>query len=259
MLKVIKEILYNKDIIEKNKISFQMKKTSKNKFLAIIPARGGSVGIKNKNLSKIGKTNLLAQSIKVCRKIKSIEKIIVSTDSKKIANEAIKNKVLVPFMRSKKNSTSKSNVIDAIIETIIKTEKFYKLKFENIMIIEPTSPLRKKNDIEKSIRKFFKKNFEALWTISAVNSDYHPLKQMFIKKNHLNFFSNNSRKITRRQQLNTSYIRNGVCYLFKRNYLMKNKNIYSSKIGYFILKGKYISIDDHKDLKLARKLFVGNY
>ena len=102
MLKVIKEILYNKDIIEKNKISFQMKKTSKNKFLAIIPARGGSVGIKNKNLSKIGKTNLLAQSIKVCRKIKSIEKIIVSTDSKKIANEAIKNKILVPFMRSKK-------------------------------------------------------------------------------------------------------------------------------------------------------------
>ncbi len=236
-----------------------MKIISKNKFLAIIPARGGSIGIKNKNLSKIGNTNLLAQAIKVCKKIKSVEKIIVSTDSKKIANEAIKNKILVPFMRSKKNSTSRSNVVDAIIETIIKTEKFYRLKFENIMIIEPTSPLRKKKDIERSIRRFFKKKFEALWTISPVNSDYHPLKQTFLRNNYLNFFFNNSKKISRRQQLKISYIRNGVCYLFKRNYLLKNKNIYSSKIGYLILNDRYISIDDRKDLKLARKLFKKNY
>ena len=73
-----------------------------------------------------------------------MKRLLFQQTQKKIANEAIKNKILVPFMRSKKNSTSKSNVIDAIIETIIKTESFYKLKFENIMIIEPTSPLRKK-------------------------------------------------------------------------------------------------------------------
>ena len=67
-----------------------MKAKKNNNILAIIPARGGSKGIKNKNLAQIGKTNLIARAIQICKKSSKIDKIIVSTDSEAIAREAIK-------------------------------------------------------------------------------------------------------------------------------------------------------------------------
>ena len=121
----------------------------KNKILAIIPARSGSIGIKNKNLSKIGGSNLLKQAINVCKKVKLISRIIVSTDSRKIADVARKEKLEVPFYRSKKNSKSNSKILDALKETIYKTEFYYNEKYEYIILIEPTSPLRRPTDIKK--------------------------------------------------------------------------------------------------------------
>ena len=72
-----------------------------NNIIAIIPARSGSKSIKNKNLKKINGKSLLTLAIEICKKIKKINKIFVSTDSRKIANEAIKNNIEVPFLRSK--------------------------------------------------------------------------------------------------------------------------------------------------------------
>jgi len=227
----------------------------KKNILAIIPARSGSVGIKNKNLAKIGKTNLLAQAIKICKQVKKIDKIIVSTDSKKISDEAKKNNIEVPFLRSRKNSTSKAKILDTIKETIIKTEKYYNNKYEIIMIIEPTSPLRKKSDLIDSMKKFMKLNLDSLWTISKVNLDYHPFKQLDLKNNYIKFFFPESNKVTRRQQLKRSFIRNGACYIFKRDLIIKRNKIINQKTGYLLLKGEYVSIDDKNDLDNARRIF----
>ena len=240
----------------------------KKNILAIIPARSGSVGIKNKNLAKIGKTNLLAQAIKICKQVKKIDKIIVSTDSKKISDEAKKNNIEVPFLRSRKNSTSKAKILDTIKETIIKTEKYYNNKYEIIMIIEPTSPLicvfgfeptkkkKKKSDLIDSMKKFMKLNLDSLWTISKVNLDYHPFKQLDLKNNYIKFFFPESNKVTRRQQLKRSFIRNGACYIFKRDLIIKRNKIINQKTGYLLLKGEYVSIDDKNDLDNARIFFL---
>ena len=77
-----------------------MKKKFKKKILAIIPARSGSKGIKNKNLSKIGDTTLLEKAIHDCKKVKDIDDIVVSTDSKKIANIAEKRKLKFLFLEA---------------------------------------------------------------------------------------------------------------------------------------------------------------
>ena len=146
------------------------------KILAIIPARGGSKGIPNKNLSKIGNTTLLEKAIYDCKKVKRINDIVVSTDSRKISEVSIKNKINVPFFRSKKNSTSKSSIIDALIETIAKSEEYYKKKYDVIILIETTSPLRIFNDIDKSLDKFYKLNFDFLWKVCKINLDFNILK-----------------------------------------------------------------------------------
>ena len=153
-----------------------------NNIIAIIPARSGSKSIKNKNLKKINGKSLLTLAIEISKKIKKINKIFVSTDSYKIANEAIKNNIEVPFLRSKINAKDYSSISKVLIEVIKKLKKKYKLNYNIVLLIEPTSPLRTIQNIEGAIKKFLKNNYNALWTISQTNKDYHPLKQLVIKK-----------------------------------------------------------------------------
>ena len=229
--------------------------SKKSKILAIIPARGGSIGIKNKNLAKIGNTTLLEKAIHVCKKINFIDDIIISTDSRSISKIAEKNNLPVPFLRSKKNSNSTANINDAILETIKKSENHFKKKYDVIILVEPTSPLRKVSDLINAFEKFFKYNFDNLWTISEINLDFHPDKQLKIKSKKLIYYNNNGKKIKRRQDLGITYKRNGVCYIINKNVFLKTNKMLNNNTGYLILKDKHISIDTIEDLLNVRKIF----
>ena len=226
----------------------------KKKILAIIPARGGSKGLKNKNLKKIGKKSLISLAINSCKKLKLIDKIFVSTDSKKIAKEAEKQGIKVPFLRAKKISGDKIPAFDVIYETLRLVEKFYKEKFETIIYLEPTSPLRKNQDILLAFKKFKKFNFDSLWTISEIDLKFHPLKQVIVNKNTVSAYEKKSEKIYARQQLSPTYYRNGVCYIFKRKTIVIDKEIMGKKCGYHIINSPQVSIDNYKDLIYARKI-----
>ena len=126
------------------------------KILALIPARSGSKGIKNKNLKKIKNKSLLSISIQLAKKLKVFKKIIVSTDSKKIANEAKKFSAEVPFIRPKKISGDKSKMIDVCLHAI----NFYENKniyFDALIVLQPTSPMRTKKTLLKCYRLLKKK------------------------------------------------------------------------------------------------------
>lgn len=226
-----------------------------NNIIAIIPARSGSKSIKNKNLKKINGKSLLTLAIEICKKIKKINKIFVSTDSYKIANEAIKNNIEVPFLRSKINAKDYSSISKVLIEVIKKLKKKYKLNYNIVLLIEPTSPLRTIQNIEGAIKKFLKNNYNALWTISQTNKDYHPLKQLVIKKNNINFYEAKGAQVYARQQLKNTFYRNGVCYLIKTAALLKYKNLMCSHTGYYLCNDINISIDTHKELEYAKKHF----
>lgn len=236
-----------------------MKKKFRKKILAIIPARSGSKGIKNKNLSKIGDTTLLEKAIHDCKKVKNIDDIVVSTDSKKIADIAEKREIKVPFLRSDKNSTSKSSIIDALIETVKKSEKYYKKTYEIILLIETTSPLRTYLDIRKSLKKFIEFSYDFLWTVSEIDLDFHPHKQLILKKNKIKLYEKKGFKIKQRQQLTPTYRRNGVCYVINRNKFLKIKKLINNNTGYLLLKNYHISIDTLEELKYVRKFYKMNF
>jgi CMP-N-acetylneuraminic acid synthetase len=226
-----------------------------NNIIAIIPARSGSKSIKNKNLKKINGKSLLTLAIEISKKIKKINKIFVSTDSYKIANEAIKNNIEVPFLRSKINAKDSSSISKVLIEVIKKLKKKYKLNYNIVLLIEPTSPLRTIQNIEGAIKKFLKNNYNALWTISQTNKDYHPLKQLVIKKNNINFYETKGAQVYARQQLKNTFYRNGVCYLIKTAALLKYKNLMCPSTGYYLCNDINISIDTHEELEYAKKHF----
>ena len=120
-------------------------------ILTIIPARGGSKGIKNKNIKKMLNKPLIYWTIKQIKKINKKSTIIVSTDSKKIRKISLEYNISVPFIRPKIISKDNSSDYDLINHAI----NFFKKKniyFKYILLLQPTSPLRTYKDINQSIK-----------------------------------------------------------------------------------------------------------
>ena len=223
-------------------------------ILAVVPARGGSKGIKLKNLKKVNNLSLIGHVGKILKNLPIIDKKIVSTDHKDILKEALKYNIEAPFVRPKNISGDRVADIDVLYHALNESEKYFKVKFNYIVMLQPTSPLRDFSIINKMIIKAINHNYDSLWSISEIDNKFHPYKQLKINKNNLNYFNHNeAKKIIARQQLDKTYIRNGICYIFSRK-LIKQKKIINKNSGYELIKHKYINIDSINDLDLANKL-----
>ena len=145
-------------------------------------ARGGSKTIKNKNLVKIKKIPLVGLVGKLVKKMKIIDKALVSTDSDRIGKTSQKYGLDYFFKRPKNISgdiVSDFKVLEHALKT---TEKILRRKFDIIISLPPTSPLRDKNYIEKGIKKLIKNKYDSLWTVSKIDTKFHPEKQLVLKK-----------------------------------------------------------------------------
>ncbi len=170
-----------------SKLNLNNYKLSKDKkFICIIPARSSSKEIKNKNIQIVGGKPLIYWTIKEAVKSKFFSKVIVSTDSPKIKKISEKYGAECPFLRPKKLSGDKTPTIQVINHAV----RFLKNKmnftnYDYVVLLQPTSPLRKVSDIDKSIKLFLsKKNSSSLISVSEVY-DNHPARMYFMKNNFL--------------------------------------------------------------------------
>ena len=225
----------------------------KKRILAVVLARSGSKGIKNKNLRKINSIPLVGYAGKLISKIKIVDKKIISTDSKKIGKAGAKYDLGYIFKRPKYLSGSKISDEEVLNHALVITEKLTKKRFDVVVSIPPTSPLRKKNEVVLSIKKLINEKYDSVWTISEIDSKFHPYKSLITKKNKLNFFSEMGKKIKYRQQLNKIYYRNGGCYVFSRKTILEKK-ILTKNTSFIISKGDQVSIDNINDLNLVREI-----
>lgn len=220
------------------------------KILAIVPARGGSKGIRLKNLKKINGKSLIEHVSEVIKKFKKIDYSVVSTDHPKIKKEAISTGLFQIVDRTKYLSGDKVSDFQ-VLSHAIKSLQYKKLFFDIVLMLQPTSVLRDAKHIEKALNLIVKKKFDFVWSVSEVDLKYHPLKQLITNKNKINFYNIAGKNIIARQQLKKTYIRNGAVYAFKTKVLLKQKKILNKNTGYFIIKSKQISIDTKKDLETA--------
>lgn len=238
----IKAQIFNKTILK-----------IKNKIIIVIPARGGSKGIKLKNLKKIHKRSLLEIVINFSKSLKLTKYIVVSSDHSKILNLAKKNGV-IPIKRPKKLSGDFISDYQVIYHSVRVIEKSEKKKFDYIFYLQPTSPFRKKKDILSAFKQVIKEKYDCSFSVSNVDIKYHPKKIFILKGKFINLFSNLGKKILARQQLNKIFIRNGVFYIFNRNKLFFKKSIYLKKNYPFIIRHKLKNIDTYSDLRESRRL-----
>ena len=231
------------------------------KFLSIILARGGSKGIKNKNIKKLGKLPLIAWTIKEALKSKKNLTVYLSTDSKKIASIGKKYGAKIPFIRPKKFAKDISSSVDAI-EHAINFFKKKNLNFDYVLLLEPTSPLRTYQDIDRAINKITSKNYDSLVSVSKLEA-FHP--SFLYEQNKKGYLSplrktgsplrKTGKKYIRRQDLETIYFLEGSIYISKVATLMKKRTFCHDKTIPFIMpKWKSIEIDDKLDLVMAEAI-----
>ncbi len=221
-------------------------------ILAVIPARGGSKGIKLKNLRKINGKTLVGLTIDCAKKVKEISNIVVSTDSELIKEEAISNGIEVPFLRPKSISGDRVADLPVLKHALIESEKYWKKKFHSILMLQPTSPLRNSKIVSKACLTLKNKNIQSVWSISQSDPKYHPLKQLIIsEKDFLDYYDKNGFKIIARQQLSKLYHRNGAVYGFQRETILNLDKIMPKKTSYILCRNPQISIDNENDIELA--------
>ena len=219
------------------------------KFIALIPARGGSKGIKNKNLVKINNKPIVDIALDFAISSKIFSKIILSSDNKKILNRAKKKKIII-HQRSKKLSSDYS-LLNETIQNIVST---YNLKNQYILIIlEPTSPLRNLADLKIATKKIIKNNYDSYCTFAE--SFISPYRIWDISKNNIKPFLINKNSWGPRQSFKQYYQPIGNIIAINLEKFSKKKKILFGKIGYSIVpKKRAFDIDSTDDLEIVRKI-----
>jgi len=224
-------------------------------MLAIIPARKGSKGLKNKNKLLIAKLPLIAHSIKSAKKSKFISRVIVSTDCKDIARISRKYGAEVPFLRSKNLAQDTSMVMDAYFEVIKKIDN--KNRIKNFVALLPTSPLRSYRDIDNAIKLFLKKKADS---VISMTEAYYPIdwNHYINKDKRVKAFNSNLDAVSNRQNLKKTFIPNGSIYVFNYDVLKKTRKYYhKNTYAYLMPFKKSIDIDNKLDFELAEKRLKG--
>lgn len=227
------------------------------KMLAIIPARGGSKGLPNKNILDFDGEPLIARTVKTALKSKYIDDVIVSTDSEAIAEAAVKAGAENPFMRPQELATDTAKVIDTFVYTLETLKEKYNREYEKVIILQPTSPLRETKDIDEAIELYERKN--ALTIMSVVEAEIPPewyltIDDHLFMKNYIEELSSKNR-----QEYKKLYLPNGAIYIFDVKNLLETKLYKNDRTyAYIMNKENSIDIDDIYDFLLAEAIVKRN-
>lgn len=227
------------------------------KNLAIIPARSGSKGIKDKNIKKLCGKPLMAYTIECAIKSKQFDVIHLSTDSNKYANIAKEYGADVPFLRNVELSGDTSIVWETVKEVLNEYKKRGK-EFDTVTLLQPTSPLRKDIDIIECFQMLEnKKNAETI--VSVCEVEHSPLicNQLDSSASMKNFIKKEV-IMSPRQNLAKYYRINGAIYLMRINVLEKYSTLYDSEIyAYIMEQERSIDVDSILDFKVAEQIIKG--
>jgi CMP-N,N'-diacetyllegionaminic acid synthase len=233
--------------------------TKNKKILAVVPARGGSKGIFKKNLKTIGENSLVALAGLFLNEIPWITKSIISSDDNEIIAEAKKHGLEAPFIRPKDLSNDSANSLDMWKHALLESERVYNEIFDYTILIEPTSPFRKINDIELTINKLLIENFESATTVSLTPAHFTPHKTLVLNDDILDFFLSNGKDFSIRQNIPKFYHRNGICYACKREYLLNTSSIIDTNTAGVVISREVVNIDTIDDLNYANYLHKIKY
>ncbi len=222
-------------------------------MLAVIPARGGSKGVPNKNIKDLNGKPLIAYTIQAAIESKVFEKVIVSTDSEQIAQISLKYGAEVPFIRPKEISGDMVSS-DAVILHALQFFKEKNISYNEVCKLQPTSPFRDAEDIIKAYEVFMSGNWDYL--VSVCECEHSPLWSGILgKDNSLDDFIREDVILACRQKLPQYYRLNGAIYMAKTASFIKSNCFFGSNgTGYIMSQEKSVDIDSQLDFAFTEFL-----
>ncbi len=222
------------------------------RILALIPARGGSKGIKNKNIIDLCGKPLISYTIEAAKKSRYIDSVIVSTDSEKIAEVAVSSGASVPFLRPAAFALDTSTTIEAVCHAIRSLVEWGE-RYDVLVLLQPTSPLRTQEDIDGALEKFEREGLPVA-SVSKAKESPILLRQLTGESQMVSLLGLPS--TVRRQDMPPVYRVNGSIYINEISSLNKDTSLNDNSCPYVMEESHSVDIDDYLDIEIA-KYYLG--
>ena len=217
------------------------------KVLAVMPARGGSKGIPNKNIAPLHGKPLINWTIEAAQASQYIDRLILSSDDARICRVAESAGCEVPFVRRKELATDDAKSIDVVLDALEKVPGF-----DLIVLLQPTSPLRSTSDIDGCLELLVERSAYSAVTVAPAQEHPYLIYSMNAGGRLDPFIGAAQQASLRRQDLPEAYSLNGAVYVAEIEWLRKSRSFISGQpAGYVMPKLRSVDIDDQEDLELA--------
>ena len=220
------------------------------RVLVVIPARGGSKGIPQKNITLVANKPLLSYTTELLRELPWVDQALVSTDDPDVAAEAIRADTAEIVWRPKELAGDRVGDMPVLAHALQESESEISGAFDVVVMLQPTSPLRSAAEVEACVDTLIDGSWDAVWTVSETDLAYHPQKQVKLSPDGtLSFFHESGPHIVARQELEPAFHRNGVCYAFTADFVATAKSVIAEgHTTAIVTPGLHISIDTPGDL-----------
>lgn len=221
-------------------------------ILAVIPARGGSKGVPRKNIRQLAHQPLIAWSIEAGKKSKYVDRLIVSTEDEEIAEIARRYLAEVPFLRPKELALDNSTSAETIIYTIEEIFRRDNTKYDYLLLLQPTSPMRNEIHIDEAIEFLLDKEKEALVSITELEHPVYWNRMVDDSNRLLPFLQYDKQKKYRRQDFEKIYRLNGAIYLIHTETFLRCESFETDNtLSYIMDRKSSVDIDSIEDFELA--------
>lgn len=223
------------------------------RILGIIPARGGSKGVPNKNIKSLGNKPLLQYTWNAAKSVKGLDRLILSSEDDQIIAVSKSIGIDVPFKRPHHLAEDSSGSLGVVTHAL----KYFASigeHYEAVCLLQPTTPFITPDVIQTCIDKFLIGEIDSLVSVREVPHQFHPNWVFVEDGKHIRTYKDKS-ILKSRQDLSKAYYRDGQIYLTKTEVILEQQSFYGSKIGYHISENlPYINIDTIQDWNTAEQL-----
>ena len=222
-------------------------------ILAIIPARGGSKGVPRKNLREIAGKPLIAWAIEAGKKSHCIDRLILSSDDPEIISLARSWSCEVPFVRPAELARDETPGIDPVLHVLSVLPE----KYDYIMLLQPTSPLRLAEDIDGCMETCLRHQAPACVTVTEVDQSPFWMYRLDASR-HLAPLMDQKSLPACRQDLPKIYILNGAVYVAQTAWLQQQRTFLTNEtVGHIMPRERSLDVDTELDLKICESLISG--
>lgn len=224
-------------------------------ILAVIPARGGSKGVPRKNLAEVGGLSLVARAARVALSLPWLDRAVLTTDDPEIAEEGRRHGLEVPFMRPAELAGDRAAAAPAWRHAWLASEAHFGVRYDCSVWLQPTSPFRTAEDVERTLRAVVEGGHQAATTVSRVPGHFTPQKILTLDdQGRVAHYLPGGAKVVARQEIPPYWYRNGLCYAVRRETLVERGHIIEEDCVGVEIEGPVVNIDDPLELEIARFL-----